>query len=139
MNTQRPVVLSAGILLTALLTSCYLALTFLAGIVGLGAGGYALAQGEDTLGLGLLMGAGAVAFLGWTLLLLLLLYACARAWNGSRGWTTVLLIVSVLGLLNPGPISLPIQVLTIVGAALALNQANVTPRPLTSEPGPTAR
>jgi len=123
MNTlQRPTVLSVGIVLTALLSCGMLLLLVLGGLFGLGVGGYALAQGEQAMPLGLVLGAGAFLLIGAAIYYGAVLLACAKAWNGSHGWTIALIVFSAIGLLNPGILSLPIHVLTIVGAAMALAQ-----------------
>ncbi|MCP5045090.1 MAG: hypothetical protein GY944_29010, partial [bacterium] len=42
-------------------------------------------------------------------------------WNGSRGWTIALIVFSALGLINAGPMSVLVGVVTIIGCVQALS------------------
>lgn len=119
----RPTVLSAGILATAVLSVLMMMALVLVGLLGMGVGLFGVFSGEEAaLPFGLAMGAGAMLVLGALMYYTAVLIACARSWNGSRGWTIALIVFSAIGLLNPGLFSLPIQILTIVGASMALGQ-----------------
>lgn len=126
--TSRPTLLSFGIVLSALWASFVLVLVALGAIVGLGAGGVAAlsANAEAMLPLGFAFGIGALVISGMALYYFAVLLACLRAWQGSRGWTIALIVFSMLGLLNAGPVSVVVGVMTIVGCAQALSIASPT-------------
>lgn len=125
-HPTRPGLLSFGIVLTGIYVSVILMLLVLAGIVGLGFGGFAFAQamtGEgagEVLPFGLALGAGTLVVACLFAYYLMVLLACIRAWDGSRSWTIALIVFACLGLLNAGPISVIVNVMTIVGAVQAL-------------------
>ncbi len=60
-----------------------------------------------------------------------LLIACAGAWFGSRAWTWMLMVLSVVASVTSGPLSLAVAAITVFGAAQVLDQS----RPFPSDPG----
>ena len=121
----RPTPLSVGIVATSLYSAIMLLILLLVALVGLGLsiGGASLAALEEFVPGLPMMGAGLVVllvFMGFAAVQFLVLWSCAQAWQGSRPWTICLLVLSALGLFNPGIFSTPIQILTIVGASMAL-------------------
>ena len=124
----RPGLLSFGIVMTGIYVSLILTLLLLGGVVGLGFGGFAFARAAaengavETLPFGLALGAGTVVIACLFAYYLAVLLACIRAWDGSRSWTIALIVFACLGLLNAGPISVIVNVLTIVGATQALGK-----------------
>ena len=51
---------------------------------------------------------------------LLVLASCWGSWNGERGWTWTLVVLSVLGLVNSGPLSVAIGLCAVIGGLQAL-------------------
>ena len=121
----RPKLLSIGIVLTSVYVSCVLLLVGLGSVIGLGIGGLAMLEngGEDLLPLGILAGAFSLALVGLAIFYIVVLVACFKTWHGSRSWTIALIVFASLGLISAGPISVIINVLTIVGCVQALGEA----------------
>lgn len=88
-------------------------------IFGIGA---ADSRGDDAVGI-VLVGCFIefILFL-FVLLQLLGLYACKRAWESSRNWLIVLMVLAGLSALDSGPIGLAIAGLTIVGGIQSLER-----------------
>ena len=115
LRTPRPELLSAGLILSAVHAALAAALSLLAGVLALGVSVTALdgALGPvpaTVMSLGALFVVGMVCFYG------LVILVCWRAWHGSRAWLWGAVFLSAIGLVNTGPISAVISVLTIIGA-----------------------
>ncbi len=113
----RPALLSIGILLNALHAAFMMGVTALVFAVMAGASGASALTGqlEAIWPLSILMGLGAFFFALFAFFYALILYACWSSWTGSRGWTWALVILSGIGLVNSGPISIAIGLCTIFG------------------------
>jgi hypothetical protein len=124
----RPGLLTFGIVMTSIYVSLMLLLLLFAGLVALGFGSFAFVSAAtdngafEVLPFGLALGAGTVIAACLFAYYLVVLLACARAWEGSRSWTIALIVFACLGLLNAGPISVVVNALTIVGATQALGR-----------------
>ena len=125
---ERPPLLVAGILLTGLHASLMATLWLVLSAATLGLSGFAAVSMDPSLvfPVSLVAGLGLALLLGLALFYLVVILACFRSWSGSRPWLWALIAVSALGLINTGPISLVINVLTIVGAVQWLE---ALPRP----------
>jgi hypothetical protein len=69
---------------------------------------------------GLITGMGMLFIVPFFLFYLLVLASCWGSWNGERGWTWTLVIVSVLGLVNTGPLSVAFGLCAVIGGLQAL-------------------
>ena len=115
---ERPTMLAIGIALQALHAVLG---AFLYGLGGLIVGGVLGVSLTDVAifqvwPLSLLAAAGAALFAFAVGFFLFVLYTCWRAWEGDRPWLWVLIVVSLLGLLSTGPLSVIVGAMTLVGA-----------------------
>lgn len=114
----RATLLAAGIVLQALHAVLAAFLYLLGGLLAAGMLGVSLLE----LSVFQMWPFSVLAALGATLFFVavgfqaLMLYTCWRAWQGERTWLWILIGLSALGLLNTGPVSAVVGVLTIVGA-----------------------
>lgn len=115
---ERPTMLSIGIALQALHAVLAAFLYGLGGLVAAGALGISLAEVAvfQVWPLSVLAAVGAALFAFAVGFYLFVLYTCWRAWEGERTWLWVLIVVSMLGLISTGPLSVIVGVMTIVGA-----------------------
>ena len=74
------------------------------------------------------------------LLKLVSLYACKRAWERSRTWLIVLMILAGMWVFSSGPVGILVAGLTIVGGIQALERSPAPAREENSEspPAPAA-
>ncbi len=89
----------------------------------------ALGIGAAAVSMGGADGLAAIAFGGiatGALLLVMVAYslffllACTKAWQGSRAWTYTVMLLTAIGFANPGCLSTPIGILTLIGCIQAL-------------------
>ena len=115
---ERPALLAIGLLLQALNAALAALLYGLGALMTTGLMGFSLAAVPlfQVWPFSLVVALGAVFFLVALGFHLFVLYTCWRAWGGDRTWLWVLIVVSVLGLVSTGPVSVVIGVVTIVGA-----------------------
>lgn len=123
---DRPGLFTFGIVVTVLHALLCLAVTTLALFgVALGAGAATLAFPP----MGLLVGAGGFLFVGvFWVFYAAVLWVAWQAWEGSRPWIWALIVGTFIGMVNTGPISLMIGILTLVGSFQALDRLERTPR-----------
>jgi hypothetical protein len=120
--SPRSTLLAVGIVLQALNAVLAAFIYLLGGLLAAGVLGVSLAE----LSLFQLWPFSMIAALGALLFFVavgfqaLMLYTCWRAWEGDRTWLWVLIGLSVLGLVNTGPISVVVGVVTIIGAWQAI-------------------
>jgi hypothetical protein len=119
---KRPTLLSIGIICNALHALLFLLGLSIAALAILGTGAFAGLSGAlDSLPVaGLVTGMGMLIIGPFFLFYLLLLASCWGSWNGERGWTWTLVILSVLGLVNSGPLSVVIGLCAVIGGLQAL-------------------
>jgi len=119
MNTpRRPTLLSVGIVLQALHAVFAGFLYLLGGGLAAGLFGASLAALPifGVFPLNLLAAFGALFLLTVAAFYGFVLFVCWRAWEGERPWLWTLIVLSIIGLVNTGPISVLVGVMTIVGA-----------------------
>ena len=120
---NRPTLLSIGIVCNAI--HALFALLGLA-CLGMALTGFSLfaSLGEMMEGLPFvgpaLMTLGMLLIIPFFLAYLIMLGACWGSWNGERGWTWTLVILSGIFLVNTGPLSVIIGLCTIIGGLQAL-------------------
>jgi len=124
MEPERPGLLTFGIVLNVLHALLCLGVATLIGVLGAGAlGAGMLAAGADELlPLAVLGTLGGVIFALVLAFYSLVLAVCYGAWKGQRFALWALIVLSILGMVNSGPISVVIGVLTILGAWIALDR-----------------
>ncbi|HIF41395.1 MAG TPA: hypothetical protein EYQ74_09885 [Planctomycetes bacterium] len=119
---NRPTLLSIGIICNALHALLLLLVLAILSMAVLGVGAFAGLSGPMSS----LPIAGLIATMGMLLIVpvflfyLLVLASCWGSWNGERGWTWTLIILSVLGLMNSGPLSIVIGLCAVIGGLQAL-------------------
>lgn len=124
--TERPALLTIGIVLQALSTVLSMLLMGLLGLLIAGIFGLSTAD----LSIFTIWPFSLIASFGVGLIALVILfelfklYVCMRAWEGDRTWLQVLIVVSLLGALNTGPLSILVAGVTIVGAWQQLETSN---------------
>ncbi|MFT5049911.1 MAG: hypothetical protein ACI8QZ_001304 [Chlamydiales bacterium] len=123
MDENRPAMLDLGLLLSAAHALLWLFLTLMGAVaVALGVGVAAALQ-PVLLIPATVAGGLTGAFLGLCIgVCLLTLFACYGTYRGSRGWTWILLLLSVLGLSNPGLLATPACIVTIIGIVQVLDR-----------------
>ena len=120
---NRPTLLSIGIVCNTI--HALFALLVLA-FVGMALTGLSVfaTLGEMMAGLPFigpaLMTLGMLIIIPLFLAYLIMLGACWGSWNGERGWTWTLVILSGIFLVNTGPLSVIIGLCTIIGGLQAL-------------------
>ena len=118
----RPGHLTAGLVLTAIHAVLMFGLLTLA-MAAMGVGGFAVASaGEPVFPLSILVSLGVAFCVAGVLFYCAVLCVCWKASEGSRPWLWALVVLACIGLVNTGPISVVINVLTIVGAVQWLDQ-----------------
>ena len=135
--TERPTILTWGIILMAAKSAFFLLLLMI-GLVGVpiifGIGAVE-ERGDDAFAI-VLVGCFIefIVFL-FALLQVVALYACKRAWENSRNWLIVLMVLAGLSALDSGPIGLAVAGLTIVGGIQLMERTKEEASP---EPQPEA-
>lgn len=137
---ERPTILTWGIILMAAKSAFYL-LVLMIGLVGVpvifGIGALD-SRGDEFVPIVLIGGLFEFVLFLVLLLQVLGLYACKRAWESSRTWLIVLMVLAGLSAIDSGPIGIIIAGLTIVGGIQVLERAKLatqaTPPPA-AEPG----
>ena len=115
---DRPGILTAGILLTGLHAVLFAGFWMCLSLATIGLSGFAALSIAPPA----LFPIGLVASLGAGIMLLMATFyvgvvvVCAKAWGGSRPWLWGLIVLACIGLVSTGPISMVINVLTIIGA-----------------------
>ncbi|MDE0913667.1 MAG: hypothetical protein OSB57_00645 [Planctomycetota bacterium] len=119
---KRPILLSIGIICNALHALLFLLGLSIATTAILGAGVFTGLSGflHSLPMAGFITGMGMLIIVPFFLFYLLCLAACWGSWNGERGWTWTLVVLSVLGLVNSGPLSLIIGLCAVIGGLQAL-------------------
>jgi hypothetical protein len=119
---NRPTLLSIGIIGNALQALLILFLLAIGVLTLLGATVFAgisdVASGLPLFGF--ITGMGMLLIAPFFLFYLLVLASCWGSWNGERGWTWTLVVLSVLGLVNSGPLSVVIGLCAVIGGLQAL-------------------
>ena len=113
-SRPRPTMLSIGILLNALQAVGLLAVVTVIAVTVL-AGATLTGPFIALWPFSFLMSLGVFFMALFASFYALILYACWSSWKGSRGWTWALVILSGIGLVNSGPISIAIGLCTIIG------------------------
>jgi len=141
---ERPTILTWGIILMAAKSAFFLLLLMI-GLVGVpvifGIGALE-SHGDEFFPIVLIGGLFEFVLFMIVVLQLLGLYACKRAWESSRTWLIVLMVLAGLSALDSGPIGLIIAGLTIVGGIQVLERSKLaTPpnqpaSPVNTEPTP---
>jgi hypothetical protein len=128
-DVARPPILTAGILLTGARSALCLGLIALVAVLGtIGTGFGALAaHGDDWVPLLVIAGLAAAGGTLLGLLQLFVLAVCVGAWFGVRECLWILIGLSALGFLSPGPIKTPIGVLTLAGCIQAIERNRTAP------------
>jgi hypothetical protein len=119
---NRPTLLSIGIICNALHALLLLFVLAIMALAVLGMGAFAgLSGAMNSIPLaGLVTGMGMLVIVPLFLFYLLVLASCWGSWNGERGWTWTLVVLSVLGLVNSGPFSVIIGLCAVIGGLQAL-------------------
>jgi len=119
---KRPTLLSIGIICNALHAVLLLLVLAIMALAILGTGVFAGLSGAlNSLPVaGMVAGMGMLLVVPFFLFYLLVLASCWGSWNGERGWTWTLVILSVLGLMNSGPLSVIIGLCAVIGGLQAL-------------------
>ncbi|MCP3917872.1 MAG: hypothetical protein GY711_20185 [bacterium] len=115
-TTPRPELLTAGLVLSAVHAMITAVLCAIGGLWMLAASASTFNPADFGLLPIVAFSLGAVVVAGMAVFYVFLLYVCWRAWHGSRPWLWAAVIFSGIGLVNTGPISAVISVVTIVGA-----------------------
>ncbi len=120
---ERPLLLSIGIVCNVIHAVLMLVFIAVAATFGLGVFGISLSESDPDVLLPLTWFAAFLGFIGaaFFFFYLALLWVCHASWQGGRSAIWMLVAFNVLGVINSGPISLAVSVITIVGALLWLD------------------
>jgi hypothetical protein len=120
-NFKRPGLLTFGIVLTVLHALMMMAVFVfvLLTVMGVATVGMVEAPSSEMLPIGIVFSLGGFVIGFFVLFYAAVLWVCYSSWGGSRLGLALLIGLSGLGLINSGPISAVIGVLTIIGCVQA--------------------
>ena len=128
-RVERPTLLTVGIILMAAKSAMMLLFTGIAAVAvpfifGIGA---LESHGDEFIPI--LFVGGLAEFIVFILLMLQFigLLACYKSWQGSRGWTILLMVLSGLSLIDANIFGVVIGAVTIIGGVQALERSRMVP------------